>query len=134
VRNWKLSVFGPLMRHTPLLKVYRYDTGIGNDIKDPEADKVHVFYKKTPTACVVSLLDYLRHVREDMKEINAPIVIVQARDDHTVHPENANVIYNEIASADKEIMWVDNSYHVVTVDYDKKKVFEKAYEFIKKRS
>lgn len=133
VRNWKLSLFGPLMRHTPIIKIYRYDKGIGDDIADPEAIKTHISYKKTPTACVLSLLEYMRHVREDLAEISAPLLIMQSRQDHTVHPENANVIYNEVSSKDKEIIWFDKSYHVITVDYDKQAVCEKTYEFIQKR-
>ena len=130
VRNWKLSLFEPLMRNTPIMKVYRYDKGIADDIKNKDALKVHVSYDKTPTACVISLVDYMRHVREDLPQITAPLLIFQAKDDHTVHPGNADVIFKEVASQDKDLVWLTNSYHVLPVDNDKQTVFEKSYEFI----
>jgi carboxylesterase len=132
VRNWKLQLFEPVMRNTPLLKVYRYDKGIADDIKDKEAIKTHVSYDKTPTACVLSLVDYMNHVKADLGEIKAPILIFQAREDHTVHPGNAEVIFKAVGSQDKQIVMLDNSYHVITVDFDKQTVFEKSYEFIQK--
>ena len=134
VRNWKLSLFEPIMRNTPLMKVYRYDKGIGDDIKNKEAIKDHVSFKRTPTACALSIVDYMNHVRDDLAEITAPILIMQAREDHTVHPGNADVIYKGVSSQVKEIVWFDNSYHVITVDNDKQAVFEKTHEFIKKHS
>lgn len=132
VRNWKLQLFEPVMRNTPLLKVYRYDKGIADDIKDKEAIKTHVSYDKTPTACVLSLVDYMNHVKTDLGEIKAPILIFQAKEDHTVHPGNAEVIFKAVGSQDKQIVMLDNSYHVITVDFDKQTVFEKSYEFIQK--
>jgi carboxylesterase len=132
VRNWKLQLFEPIMRNTPIMKVYRYDKGIAEDIKNQEAIKTHVSYKKTPTACVLSLVDYMNHVKADLGEIKAPIILFQAREDHTVHPGNADVIFKGVGSKDKEVVWLDNSYHVLPVDNDKQTVFEKSYEFIQK--
>ncbi|MEW6202949.1 MAG: alpha/beta fold hydrolase [bacterium] len=134
VRHWKLTVFLPLLRNVLLHKIYRYDKALGNDLKDPEALKEHLFYSKIPTECMPSLVDYMAHVREDLAEITIPILIIHSRHDHTVHPENANVIYNAVSSQDKEIVYVDNSYHVVTLDYDKEFVFDKIYQFIKKHA
>jgi esterase/lipase len=31
-------------------------------------------------------------------------------------------------------VWLDDSYHVLTLDVDRAKVFEQTYEFIKERS
>lgn len=130
VRHWKLTLFEPLMRSTPLLKVYTYDKGLGDDLKDPEALKDHICYKKTPTACVLSIIDYMRHVKEDLPAIRQPILIIQSRQDHTVHPDNANIIHDSVGSADKSLVWLDNSYHVITEDFDRETVFGKVHEFI----
>lgn len=130
VRHWKLTLFEPLMRRTPLLKVYKYDKGVGQDLKDPEALKTHLYYKKTPTACVISLLDYMAHVRADLPKIRMPALIMQSRQDHTVHPGNGQVIHDELGSTDKELVYLENSYHVLPLDYDKETVFEKVHGFI----
>ena len=39
-------------------------------------------------------------------------------------------IYDNISSTDKEIIWLDNCYHVATLDYDKDKIFEASYNFM----
>ncbi|MEW5945047.1 MAG: alpha/beta fold hydrolase [bacterium] len=130
VRHWKLSLFLPLMRSTPLPRIYRYDKGIGDDIKDPEALREHISYKRTPTVCVMSIVEYMAHVKADLPEVTAPILIVQSRLDHTVHPGNAEVIHDSVGSADREVVYLDNPYHVITLDYDRDFVYEKVYGFI----
>jgi carboxylesterase len=59
---------------------------------------------------------------------------MHARQDHTVHPSNAQYIYDNVASTDKELVWFERSYHVITVDYEKDEVFERTFNFIKERA
>ena len=40
----------------------------------------------------------------------------------------------EIASSEVEVVWLDRSYHVITLDYDRRAVFDKTFDFIRERS
>ena len=62
--------------------------------------------------------------------IQCPALIIQAKNDHVVDPKTADWIYENIGSIHKEIYWLENSYHMATIDVDRKVVFRKAVEFI----
>jgi carboxylesterase len=48
-----------------------------------------------------------------------------------VPPSNGQIIYDALGSADKHLLYLDNSDHVVTMDHEKEKVFEAAWNFIR---
>jgi carboxylesterase len=115
-------------------KFYKYDREVGKDIKDKSMIDKIICYDKTPVPCAISLIELMNHTRDELSKITAPCLIIQSKYDHTVPPGNAKYIYERISSKDKEIFYLENSYHVITVDYDKEKVFNKVYEFIRKFS
>lgn len=124
----------PLAKTFPIKAIYKYDKKIGTDIKDEKAKSQMVCYDKTPVPCVISLVDFLNHLKADLQFIECPSLIMHAKEDHLVPYRNAKYIYDNISAKDKEIITLNNSYHVITMDFDKKTVFEKSFEFIKKYS
>lgn len=118
-----------LLKLLPVLKhVLKTFPGPGNDLKDP--DTTEVAYDKLSTEAAHQLALLTADVKANLHKIKAPIRIYVARDDHVVPPENSKYIYDHVGSTDKELVWLDNSYHVATLDLDKEKIFEGTYEFI----
>ena len=68
----------------------------------------------------------------NISRISVPIRIFAARNDHVVPPKNSEYIYEHVSSTDKELIWLDNCYHVATLDVDKERVFEEAFSFVTK--
>ncbi|MCA1709777.1 MAG: alpha/beta hydrolase, partial [Actinobacteria bacterium] len=66
--------------------------------------------------------------------VTAPILVMHGRSDHTVPAFNAQLIYNTVGSTDKQMVWLENSYHVITLDRDRTELFERTYQFIAERS
>jgi carboxylesterase len=106
--------------------------GISNDIADPAGRELA--YDRLPAAAAASMLALIRRVRRRLGEVRCPILVMHGRNDHTVHPDNARLIYDSVSSPDKELVWCERSYHVITLDYDKDDVFHRTYRFIKERS
>lgn len=106
--------------------------GVGNDIADPEMREI--VYERVPTKAAYSMLQFTRRARRALPSVTCPTLIVHARQDHTAHPDNAKVIHNEIGAADKELVWLDRSYHVITVDLEREEVYDKTLSFIKEHS
>ena len=104
--------------------------GPGGDIKDPSVTEVA--YDKLSTKAAHELLRLATQVAQDIGRITAPIRIFHSREDHVVPPLNARFIYDNVSSKDKELIWLDNSFHVATLDFDKEKIFEDSYNFIRK--
>ena len=106
--------------------------GVGNDIADPAGKEIA--YKRIPTKAADQVLKYVKKAKDALPWVTAPILVMHGRNDHTVHPSNADYIYQHVGSTDKELLWLERSYHVVTLDYDKDVVAEKTLKFIKERA
>ena len=118
---------------SPIIKrLVRSIPGVGNDIADPEGKEIA--YENVPTAAIHEMLGVLRKARMGLPSIDQPLLVIHSRNDHTVHPSNAQYIYDTVASKDKELIWLERSYHVVTLDYEKEEIFERTYQFIKERA
>ena len=48
-------------------------------------------------------------------------------------PVNAETIMANLGSKNKELLWLENSYHVATLDNDAELIFEKAAKFIESK-
>ena len=106
--------------------------GIGNDICDPDAREI--CYDRIPTAATYSLLRFMKRVRARLPQVTSPILVMHGRNDHTVHPGNARLIYDGVSSNDKDLVWLEKSYHVITLDYDRAEVYERTSGFISSHS
>ncbi|MHB8893827.1 MAG: alpha/beta hydrolase [Candidatus Geothermincolia bacterium] len=102
--------------------------GPGNDLKDPSVTEVA--YEKLSASAAHELAKLGKVVDADLARITCPIRIFVARDDHVVPTKNAQYIYDSVSSTDKEVIWLENSYHVATLDLDKEKIFEASYNFM----
>jgi carboxylesterase len=105
---------------------------VGNDIADPTGKEIA--YDRLPTGAAYYMLRFLKSARLGLPAVRCPVLVMHGRQDHTVHPSNAQLILDSVGSQDKELVWLDRSYHVVTLDYDRDEVFERTYEFIKGHS
>lgn len=120
-------LFARAIRHlTPSLP------GVANDIADPGGREIA--YDRLPTSAGHEMLRFIKVARRSLPRVSCPVLVMHSHNDHTVHPDNALEIHGRVASTDKELVWLDDSYHVITLDVDRQKVYEATYEFIKKRS
>ena len=54
-----------------------------------------------------------------LRQVTAPLLIVQARHDDATSPRNSQHIFDNVGSMQKEVMLLDNSFHMVTADLDR---------------
>jgi carboxylesterase len=67
-------------------------------------------------------------VRSRLGEVIAPALIITSRQDHVVNPEDSDVLAAELGGP-VERLWLEKSFHVATVDYDKAEVEAAAVAF-----
>ena len=115
-----------------IARVVKSVPGVGNDIADPSQKELA--YDRLPSAATVSMLRFLKRARLGLGAVRSPTLVVHSRIDHVVHPSNARVIYNSVSSTDKELVWLNRSYHVITLDYERDRVFETVQRFVKERA
>lgn len=92
---------------------------IGGDIADPDADEAS--YDATPLRALLTMIMAGEQVRERLPEINVPALVITSRQDHVVNPEDSNVLAEQI-SGPVEHLWLEKSFHVATLDYEKAEV------------
>ncbi|MBM7690993.1 carboxylesterase [Peribacillus deserti] len=87
-------------------------------------------FSKTPMDTLKALQDLIADVRNHVDHIYAPLFVVQARNDHMINTDSANIIYNSAESDDKQIKWYEESGHVITLDKEKEQLHEDVYSFL----
>lgn len=87
-------------------------------------------FEKTPMNTLKEVQELITDVREHVDLVYAPTFVVQARNDHMINPDSANIIYHEVESPQKEIKWYEESGHVITFDKEKDQLHEDVYAFL----
>jgi carboxylesterase len=102
--------------------------GVGGDIKKPGVTELA--YQDVPVPAIRQIYALMSVTRELLPRVNCPTLVTQSRDDHIVVPENAAYIMDNIGSQDKRLLWLENSYHVATLDHDKELIAGEILKFI----
>lgn len=101
------------------------------DFHNPEAEKDHVCYPFYPSSAVIQLRDLLSDMRASLPQVTVPVLLIHSHLDKSVVPANAKKIYSALGTQQKELMWVDNSGHVIPREPDRLIAFKATNEFIK---
>lgn len=92
-------------------------------------------YDEMPTRPIPGLLRLLKRCRKDyLPRVTAPTLIVQSRSEHTVRPDSASYIYDHLTGVPagaREILWLDQSGHIVTLGQERERVFAKCLSFFR---
>jgi carboxylesterase len=99
---------------------------IGGDIADPDADEAS--YDATPLRPLLSMIDAGDGVRERLGDIRCPALIITSRQDHVVTPTDSDVIAGAVGGP-VERLWLEKSFHVATLDYDRAELEAAAVAF-----
>lgn len=87
-----------------------------------------------PMSAIWELIKLSKKVRPRLKEIEEPILIIHSKQDDLTSPKSAKLVYNSVKSPKKEMIILNDSYHMVLYDNEKDFVFEKSLEFLKSLS
>ena len=103
--------------------------GIGSDIKDPGATELA--YSEVPVGRLREGHLLFGLTTNLLPKITCPITVIQSREDHVVPARNALDIVNGLTGCDDvRLLWLNESYHVATLDNDKDRIVTHTGEFI----
>ena len=80
---------------------------------------VELAYADVPTACFGTLTNLIMGTATRLKEITCPTLVIHGREDHVVPAVNATIVTSGVSSDDVRLLWLNESYHVATLDNDK---------------
>lgn len=92
---------------------------IGGDIADPDADEAS--YDETPLRPLLTMLAAGEQVRERLGEVTAPALVITSKQDHVVAPTDSDILAEQLGGPVERI-WLEKSFHVATLDYDRAEV------------
>ncbi len=102
------------------------------DAHNEAAIRQHVDYPYIPTRSIIQLRDLLAEMQNALPQVQAPGLIIHSRQDHSVLPHNAEQIMAAMSSKDKQLLWVENSGHVITEEPDRQLAFKAIDGFIRR--
>lgn len=95
-------------------------------------ESIHQYgYPYMPVNLIAELQRLVSFLSEKLINVTAPVQLIQARNDDMTSVKNSQFIYDKISSQEKEIVLLENSYHVITADQERDKVAENLTNFFK---
>jgi carboxylesterase len=92
-------------------------------------------YRWAPMEAVMELLTFSGTARNRLPEISLPTLIIQSRNDTTVAPQSADIVYEGIATPaeHKRIVWFERTEHEMFRDCEQDEVVQTIAEFVQER-
>jgi carboxylesterase len=100
---------------------------IGSDVKKEGVNESS--YGATPLLPAKSLFDGIASVHEKLGQITAPVLLLSSREDHVVTSDNGDDLAAGV-SGPVERIWLEDSYHVATIDNDQELVESLTMDFL----
>jgi carboxylesterase len=136
----------PLGSRTPLKDYLYFKEEPPYGLKNERIrEKVHEYYEKAdihelrdvdrygypyfPVRLLGELRRLVAHLEHRLPFVQCPCQIIQARQDDMSSVRNAQFVYDRVASRRKEIVYLENSYHVITADQERAKVAQSMLDF-----
>ena len=86
-------------------------------------------YSEFPGVTIRETFRLIKAVRRDLGRVTAPLLIVHATEDDMATLENARFLASRVASTEVHTFFVDDTYHVLTLDRRKHDVADRVTEF-----
>lgn len=87
-------------------------------------------YPKVPLSIISELLLLFKSLKKNLNLIKVPTLIIYSLNDHVVKSRSSKTIYNTISSKKKHLIKLEKSFHILTMDVEKDKVFYESGKFI----
>jgi carboxylesterase len=113
--------------HLPLLKRLGIPKLAGGDIADPimrRLNKIAQAGAWMPFAPIVSLMELGEYLQSRLGEIKTPTFLMHSKHDHTVPFACMGALERALGDACKGAVALQDSYHVITIDVERQRVFE----------
>jgi len=84
----------------------------------------------TPWFALAEMYGLVEAVRRNMREITCPCLIIHSDEDDVAGERNALLVWRSVSSTWIKLVWLSDSYHMVTIDRERRKVIDESLAFI----
>lgn len=112
-------------------KLIRLIPGVKTKFIEWETESPETNYRSVPLQKLVDLKNYIEQVKERLKMISTPILVIQATRDPFVKYQSAEFVYESVSPKVKEIYWHESDKHNI-VNKNSVAVYNNILAFIEK--
>jgi carboxylesterase len=102
---------------------------IGNDVADPSQKELA--YEGMPVAPLLTMMEAQADLDARLSVIRCPTLIFTSRNDHVVPPSSSDYLAERVGGP-VERVFLDRSFHVATIDYDRDEIASRSVDFARK--
>jgi carboxylesterase len=106
-----------------------YIPPVGSDIALEGATE-HA-YEATPVPPLLTMFDAAERFADRLDQVRCPALVITSRQDHVVPPSDSEFLVSRV-SGPVEHVWLEDSYHVATIDHDGPDVARRVVEFARR--
>ena len=85
----------------------------------------------TPWYSIIEMHDLSKHVRRRLRAVRAPCLVAHSTEDDVSSIANADLVSSHVQGPVERLM-LENSYHMVTIDSDRRLLTERAIDFVRR--
>lgn len=135
---FELPIVGPLKWIHPILRpLSRIVPQIAKkppSFRIESANQERVDYRARPLRAVIEVEAAFKYMQQCLPDVTAPTLLMHSRTDTFVPPDSMPKIFAALGSNDKQMHWIEDSDHVITVDLARDEVLKTASSFIARLS
>lgn len=92
-------------------------------IRDPIEREKNLAYGTVTGRELHELSKIVGRARKSLRDVRAPTLIIQSREDPRLSPAVAEFALKRLGSEEKQLVWTEGAGHIITVDYGRERVF-----------
>jgi carboxylesterase len=123
IRNWHYKETEPFGVKNKDLRRHIKKAVMANSVS--ELGAAHL-----PAKHLYQSLQLIKEAKEYLSDVTADTLIIHAIDDETASPKNPEIILARIKSETRRVIWLGNSYHMITVDNEREVVANEVCNFL----
>jgi len=125
--------FSQVMARLPLVRALALPKLAGSDIRDPEMKRRNrdaVPRAGMPLPALASLVELGAHLRDKLGDVKTPTLLIHSERDHTVPFECMDAIAHRLGTREYKKVVLRESFHVVTLDVERDRVFDEVAAWV----
>lgn len=125
----------PGVRYTPLRFFIRsVAKNFEKSVLNPEGRELYRANSlaRMPSQCVFQTQNLVKLIKKDLTKIAQPLLLIHGAKDHLADPRGLLDIQKQVTSPIVDVVMLENSAHVITVDYEREQVANRVVGFFEK--
>ncbi len=125
----------PLHFAAPLLSRFIKSWGLQALSSSSQSSASILHYSWVPTDAIISFFELIKQSWPLLDLVTIPLLILHCRQEKTVLPESATIVYNRVSSEPsvKSIVWLEYSGHQIFCDCEKEKAIQTIIDYVSGR-